>query len=156
MVTPVPPLPRLEAAIANCHQQLQAAPGWHGGLPVAVLDRCWLRLQVLPVAELLQRFPVDASPHAPELVRFRELLERGVGMDDAEQSCWEEFGQEACHRALRRFWQAQQQPQYPWQLEEYLALLKRYQQLIAVGPRQLPLLVLPRQHGDERLQIHWI
>jgi hypothetical protein len=146
----------LEAAIADCRQQLQAAPGWHGGLPVALLDRCWLRLQVLPVAELLRRFPVDASPNAPELVRFRQLLERGIGMDDAEQSCWEEFGQEACHLALRRFWQAQQQPHYQWQLEDYLALLKRYQQSISLGPRLLPLLVLPRCNSGEQLQCHWI
>ena len=51
--------------------ELEAAPSWCGSLPVAVLERCWLRLRRVPVEQLATLLPPDASGEAPELVRYR-------------------------------------------------------------------------------------
>jgi hypothetical protein len=47
--------------------ELQRAPLWSGSLPVAVLERCWMRLRAIPVAALALELPPDASAAAPEL-----------------------------------------------------------------------------------------
>jgi len=133
-----------------------AAPRWDGELPVPVLNRSWLQLETLSVDALLRRFPVDSSAHAPELVRFRALLEQGMLADEAEQLCWQDFGPEACHRALRRYWQEQQQPSCLWSLEDYLTLIERYRCKLESGTPELPLLVLPRSHTLQRLSCHWL
>jgi hypothetical protein len=149
-------MPRLTARqneqVARCLDQLQASSVWHGGLPVLLLERCWLRLTPVPVEQLAQRLPPDSSRDAPELVQFRWLLGQGHSPSTAEQLCWLEFGPEACRQAQRRFWQAQEQGNQGWSLERYLDLLRQYRQRFdqaigAAGQRQLPLLVLARS-GD--------
>ena len=126
-------LPQLQKQLNNCQQDLKQAKNWHADLPVPLLDRCWLKLEVLKVAELLCRLPVDASAHAPELVRFQELRNQGHNPDLAKRICWDEFTAEACHLALRRYWEAQETPKYLWNLDSYLNLLRRYRSNVEQG-----------------------
>jgi hypothetical protein len=56
---------------------LQSSDHWHGGLPVLVLDRCWLRLEAIAVEELANKLPPDTSREAPELSRYSQLIEAG-------------------------------------------------------------------------------
>ena len=65
MASPLPPLPRLHLQLKHCWEILLDAPSWDGDLPVPVLDRSWLQLDILSIDALLGRFPVDSSAHAP-------------------------------------------------------------------------------------------
>ncbi|WP_411875995.1 hypothetical protein [Vulcanococcus limneticus] len=148
--------PRLRQRLDRLLAQQQREKLWHGELPVLLLERCWLRLEVVPVRRLAQVLPPDASPEAPELVRFRELRRQGLTAELAQERCWEEFGREACSRALRRFWRAQDQPGPGWTLERYLLLLDLYRRhLQTPGPRPLPLLVLARAGSAEPHRLEW-
>lgn len=149
-------LPELQQQLCSCWRQLSQAKCWNANLPVPLLNRCWLRLEVLEVGNLLKRLPVDASAHAPELVRFQQLLRQGLNSEQAERLCWEEFTAEACHLALRRYWEAQQNPQYLWNLSNYLDLLGRYRKNFEQGNCSLPLLILPRSNDQMKLICHWI
>jgi hypothetical protein len=125
--------------------ELQAAEQWHGGLPLLILERCWLRLSAVPIQDLARRLPPDSSREAPELVLYRALLAAGHGPLQAEQLCWLEFGMEACRQAQRRLWDVQERGNHDWTLERYLDLLRQYRQRFAQEhPRPLPLLVLAR------------
>lgn len=133
----------------SCLAALQSAPAWSGELPVLLLNRCWLRLTVLPVDQLARQVPPDLSRAAPELERYRQLLEAGWPAWHAQQQCWLEFGAEACQQALRRFWQAQEQPTHGWTLQRYLDFLREYRHCFASqSPRPIPLLVLARRSGS--------
>ena len=137
---------RQEANVALAH--LQGAHSWTGQLPVLLLNRCWLRLTIIPVERLALELPPDLSRAAPELERYRELLDAGWPGWQAQQECWLEFGPEACHQALRRFWAAQEQPCGGWTLQRYLEFLSDYRRRFRQQrPRPLPLLVLARQWG---------
>ena len=57
---------------------------------------------------------------------------------------------------LRRFWQEQQQPSCLWSLDDYLTLVERYRRTLESGQPELPLLVLPRRDGKQRLSCHWL
>lgn len=128
---------------------LQRAVAWSGQLPVLLLNRCWLRLTVIPVERLALELPPDLSRAAPELVRYRELIEAGFPAWQAQQQCWLDFGPEACHQALRRFWNAQEHPSHGWTLQRYLDFLSDYRHRFASHcPRPLPLLVLARPSGQ--------
>jgi hypothetical protein len=130
-----------EAALAS----LQEESTWSGQAPVLLLNRCWLRLTVLPVERLALELPPDLSRAAPELERYRELMASGASAWQAQQVCWLEFGPEACHQALRRFWNAQERPCHGWTLQRYLACVSEYRHRFASQrPRPLPLLVLGR------------
>ena len=152
----LPLLPRLQQQLKICQARVMDADEWHGNLPVPVLDRSWLQLEVIGVGQVLERFPADSSVHAPELIRFRSLLQQNMPADEAEQQCWDEFGPEACHLALRRFWLSQQRPTQLWSLEDYLELMGRYRDSFREESRVMPLLVLPRREDTQRLQCHWI
>ena len=148
----------LEEHLQQLHHALAELDGcdhWHGGLPVLLLERCWLRLSRVSVEHLAQRLPPDCSQEAPELCRYRELVAAGRSAWDAERLCWEDFGAEACREALRRFWAAQERGTQGWTLETYLDLLQQYRQRFALGgPRPVPLLVLARREGPARLGRH--
>ncbi len=153
-------LPRQRREAARQLARVQLAPSWQGDLPVLLLDRCWLRLEVVPIAELCHRLPPDASREAPELVRYRELLDKGMAALVAEQLCWREFGPQACHQAQRRFWSACEHGRRVWTLADFLSLLEGYRSRFAnCRPRPLPLLVLARE-GEAlrggRHQLHWL
>jgi hypothetical protein len=133
-----------------CLDAVGRASAWHGQLPVLLLNRCWLRLTVVPVERLALELPPDLSRAAPELERYRALVEAGHSAWQAQQLCWLEFGAEACQQALRRFWTAQERHRCGWSLERYLDLLNDYRERFASErPRPIPLIVLSRPaRGD--------
>ena len=148
--------PRLQRQAEELLQQQQRQTQWHGDLPVLLLDRCWLQLRRIAVAELAQVLPPDSSADAPELVRFRELRQQGVPHLEAQQSCWQEFGRQSCTEALHRFWQAQERGNRGWTLSAYLHLLERYRQLLLTeGPTPVPILVLGRHDSGEHHRLQW-
>ena len=127
--------------------QLQRAREWHGGLPVLLLNRCWLRLTVVPVERLALELPPDLSHAAPELERYRALIQAGHPAWQAQQLCWLEFGAEACQQALRHYWTTRDQQRCGWSLERYLFLLHDYRARFASDqPRPLPLIEIGRAH----------
>lgn len=137
--------PRQRRDLNRHWRELQDHSRWSEGLPVLLLDRCWLRLTVESLADLARRLPPDTSGEAPELARYRELRQRGLGGWEAQQRCWEEFGAEACREAQWRFWSAREAGNRGWTLERYLALRAEYRQRWRLErPRRLPLLVLGR------------
>lgn len=132
---------------------------WHDGLPVLLLDRCWLRLTPVPLRELLLRLPPDASREAPELVRYRELLAAGQPSWAAQQHCWDDFGTQACRQALLRFWAVQERGDRGWTLASYLSLRREYRHRFRQAPGPLlPLLVLARADAprSEVHTLHWL
>lgn len=137
--------------------ELASAPGWHGGLPVVLLDRPWLRLRAVPVAELAMVLPPNASADAPELERYRQLIARGQPAWIAQLQCWEEYGQASCQAAQRRLWQSQEQGRLGWTLAHYSALLASYRASLEPGvSRRLPLLVLAEPQGRTSHQLLWL
>jgi hypothetical protein len=139
-----------------CHQ-LTTAPGWHGDLPVVLLERCWLRLRAVTVATLADAVPTDTSAEAPELMRWRQLRQEGIDPWSAQLTCWHEFGAQACQQAQRRHWQQREQHPCGWTFADYLSLLRRYRQELETGTsRCLPLLVLRRPDGEQRHTLHWL
>lgn len=141
----------------GCLEELGRAPGWSGALPVVLLERCWLRLRRLTVAELACRLPPDAAAEAPELARYRELVAGGLSGWAAELRCWDEFGASSCQAAQRRLWQRQEQGNHGWTLERYGDLVRTYRHSVeTAGPRRLPLLVLARPDSPEPHQLHWL
>jgi hypothetical protein len=148
--------PRLQAEADRLVSALQSEVRWHGDLPVLLYERCWLRLQRVPVQRLALVLPPDASADAPELVRFRTLKRAGLTELEAQQQCWREFGRQACSEALRRYWQRQDLGNRGWTLPAYLELIRHYRRrLEAPGDTPLPLLVLGRQETQEPHRLHW-
>ena len=148
--------PRLQRQADAWLEQLQHERSWDGARPVLLLNRCWLQLEPVPVAELSRRLPPDCSAEAPELRRYRELLEQGASDLKAQECCWQEFGRSACAEALRRFWREQERGNRGWTLAAYLALVRDYRrQLEQAGPTPMPLLVLARPDSPEPHQLLW-
>ena len=149
--------PRLELELARRLHQHQQERYWHGELPVLLLERCWLKLQAIPVERLAAELPPDCTAAAPKLEAFRHCCREGLSQEAAEAHCWREFGEEACRLALKRHWQAQERGHGGWTLETYLAFLARYQQSFAAsGPRPLPLLILARAGTAEPHRLLWL
>jgi hypothetical protein len=148
--------PALRQRIEQLLEAQQSQRGWGAERPVLLLERCWLRLKTVPVAQLAVALPPDSSAEAPELSRFRQLRTEGFEGLAAQEQCWREFGREACSEALRRFWRAQEQGNHGWTFERYLELLEHYRRhLEAEGPRPVPLLVLARQGSGAPHDLHW-
>lgn len=149
--------PGQQAHVQQLLAEQQGQASWHGGVPVLVLERCWLRLRATPVEQLARLLPPDSTAEAPELVRFRELRQQGLSEGAAQAHCWEEFGPAACQLALRRHWQALEGPHHGWTLDAYLTFLRTYRARFAAGQeRPLPLLVLGRRGSQEPHRIHWL
>jgi hypothetical protein len=146
---------RQRAEVNHWLDQLDASAHWHGQLPVLLLERCWLRLSAVRVEDLARRLPPDSSWNAPELVHYRQLVDRGHSPLAAEQLCWLEFGTEACRQAQLRLWGAQELGNQGWTLESYLRLLRDYRRRFETGEMgQLPLLVLARRDEGRKGSVH--
>lgn len=147
--------PAQEREVMQRLAALQVSPAWHGGLPVLLLERCWLRLSWVAVEDLARRLPPDSSREAPELERYRQLLGCGHPGWQAQQLCWEEFGAQACREALVRYWDSREQGRQGWTLQHYLDLLSEYRRRFeSQRPRTLPLLVLARSAEGQRREAH--
>ena len=94
---------RQQAQLLDWAVELQAAPNWVGNLPVALLERCWLRLRRISLEQLALVLPPDASAEAPELVRYRAWIAAGQPAWSAQLRCWQEFGQPACQGRCATF-----------------------------------------------------
>ena len=139
------------------HQLLGAARQWHGQLPVVLLDRCWLQLRAVAVEDLARVLPPDSSADAPELVRYRDLIEAGEPSWAAQIQCWQDFGAAAFQQALQRFWDQQERGNHDWTLTTYLQLVESYREPWTNGKtRRLPLLVLARANQAESHRLHWL
>ena len=137
-------------------REVGQAKSWSWSLPVLLHERSWLRLMQIRLNQLYRYLPPDGREDAPELVRFRTLIEEGFDALQAQQHCWDEFGMEDCQRALRRFWDGQSQNCHGWTLRRYLALVTRYRRSIDAGATAVPLLVLAQQGSDDFHQLHWV
>lgn len=136
--------------------QLQQATAWSGSLPVALLEPAWRRLRAVPLERLAATLPPELAAEAPELQRYRQLVAEGWSAWEAQQQCWQEFGNEACQRALRQLWQRLEQPQRGWSLADYFELLQTYRrQLESTQPRRLPLLLVDPSGGNPH-QLLWL
>jgi hypothetical protein len=148
--------PRLQQRAEQLIEQTQQQRCWNGDLPVLLLERCWLRLQVVSVGELARRLPPDSTAEAPELVRFRELRRGGAGNLEAQELIWQEFGRERCAEALRRYWSAQDRGNHGWTLSRYLQLIDRYREGVeSSGATPIPLLLLARSGSSDSHELHW-
>ncbi|QEY31425.1 hypothetical protein EVJ50_03325 [Synechococcus sp. RSCCF101] len=150
--------PQLLERMQESLSLLRSSPGWHGGLPVGVLDRCWRSLRLTSLDDLPAELPPDASGEAPELVRYRDCLERGLSRWRAELVCREEFGDEPWRWALRRYWTALDETRGRWTLASYLALRHRYRERFGSGPadRCCPVLILARPGSGDSHQLGWL
>ncbi|MFN9644631.1 MAG: hypothetical protein ACK6BG_05805 [Cyanobacteriota bacterium] len=147
-------LPQARAALHSVRQ----AREWSGQLPVLLLNRCWLRLTVVPVERLALALPPDLSRDAPELAHYRTLIEAGHTPFQAQQLCWREFGPEACQQALRTYWRSLESRAHGgWTLERYLSVLAAYREAFASDQfRPLPLIVLARPSTVEDHGLFWL
>lgn len=147
---------RQQRQLRQWQRQLQQAEAWSGELPVALLEPAWLRLRAVPVQQLAVALPPELAAEAPELVRYRQLTAQGWPAWEAEQQCWQDFGSDACQRALRQLWQRLERPERGWSLDDYLALLQAYRhQLESDQPRRLPLLLID-PGGSEPHRLLWL
>ena len=147
---------RQRVGLSEIFDEVRLASGWSWQLPVLLQERSWLRLMRINLRDLSRHLPPDGSEEAPELSRFRDLLEQGIDPLQAQQRCWAEFGMEDCHRALRRYWDCNGSLRDGWTLSRYLDLVSRYRHRIDHGETVLPLLVLAQQGSREGHRLHWV
>jgi hypothetical protein len=153
--------PRQRDQLNGWIAELREASTWSGTLPVALLERCWLRLRAIPIADLALELPPDATAAVPELQRYRQLISQGLPGWSAQIQCWEEFGAANCQAAQRRFWQCRDRGNHGWTLARYAALVETYRRSVELGSenrsrRRLPLLVLARAGSRDAHTLHWL
>lgn len=134
----------------------RAAAEWTWDFPVLLRDRCWLRLDRIPLRQLQTVLPPDAREEAPELMHYRRLLADGLSPLVAQQVCWHDFGMEDCQRALHGFWQSQECHHHGWTASRYRQLVGAYRERFERGVMSVPMLVLARTGSGETHQLHWI
>ena len=88
--------PHQQDLLADLSARQQLLNRWDGDRPIALLERCWLRLRIHPISKLSAVLPPDNSGDAPELIHFRNLIRAGFSRAEAEEQCWEDFGKKAC------------------------------------------------------------
>ena len=132
------------------------AKSWSWELPVLLRDRCWLRLDRIQLSQLMRQLPPQGREEAPELVRYRLLIEEGFEPLTAQQTCWNEYGMEDCQRALRAYWRSQEQADHGWTARRYRQLVSLYRNRIERGVATVPMLVLARRDSTEQHQVLWI
>ena len=135
---------------------IRQANSWSWELPVLLRDRCWLRLDRVQLSQLKRVLPPDGRDEAPELMHYRLLVNEGIDPLMAEQTCWQEFGMEDCHRALHDYWQSRMESDHGWTARRYRQLVSLYRDRIEAGMTTVPMLILARKESSEDHQIHWI
>ncbi len=147
---------RQRSGIGPILEEVRRAQEWSWQLPVLLHESSWLRLMRVSLSQLCRHLPPDGREDAPELERFRNLIAGGADALEAEQVCWAEFGMEDCQRALRRFWEGEDQIGHGWTMRRYLGLVSRYRQCVESGVPTLPMLVLAQQGSREQHQLFWV
>ena len=84
---------RQRLGLSEIFDEVRLASGWSWQLPVLLQERSWLRLMRINLRDLSRHLPPDGREDAPELSRFRALLQQGVDRYK-QQCCWAEFGME--------------------------------------------------------------
>ena len=147
---------RQRLALFGVLEEVRQARSWSWRLPVLLHDRCWLRLSRIRLDQLQRWLPPDGGGDAPELIRYRELLNTGDSPLQAQQRCWLEFGTQDCQRALKGFWVSQDTCRHGWTTTRYLDLLSRYREMFEAGDTAVPMLVLARAGSRERHKLCWV
>ena len=147
---------RQRSGVGAILEEVSRARAWSWQLPVLLHESSWLRLMRISLSQLRCHLPPDGREDAPELERFRNLIAEGADMLEAEQVCWAEFGMEDCQRALRRFWDGQDQICHGWTMRRYLELVSRYRRCVESGVPTLPVLVLAQQGSRETHRLFWV
>ena len=70
--------PRLRRRVERLLEEQQEQPGWHGGLPVLLLERCWQEFGREACTEALRRFwsAQEQGNHGWTLERYLHLVEQ--------------------------------------------------------------------------------
>ena len=129
---------------------------WSFNLPVLILNRCWLKLEKIKLADLKLRLPPDSSGEAPEILLYYRLLNNGKNPLLAVQECWDQFGMEDYYRALRNCWRMNDLGNNGWTFNKYIKLISQYRSNIYNSNNIIPLIILARQESTEEHQIRWI
>ncbi len=129
---------------------------WSFDLPVLLLDRPWLKLEKLSLAELFFRIPPDFSEELPEIIFYNELIKQGKTLLTAAQECWYEFGMEDFYRALRHRWTVVDCGNNGWTYKKYIALINQYQFNIEKAINKIPLIILAYPDSKENHKLLWI
>ncbi len=128
---------------------------WSTQLPVFLLNRCWLKLEKISIAELSGRLPPDNSEEAPELVFYQNLIKNGHNPILALHESWDQFGIEEFHRALRIYWARREAGNNGWTFKKYIKLITTYRRNIKDSIISAPVLVLARDSKGEGHRITW-
>ena len=142
-------------SIAASYQTL-IGKNWSLEHPVFLFDRCWLRLEHVDVDKLIIRLPPDNSAEAPELIKYNQLILKGIDHLLAIQECWLEFGIEDFHRAIRNFWNFQDKGNNGWTYKIYRETISCYRRSFKHGKPSMPLIVLARSNTTEKHSVAWI
>ncbi len=141
----------LKSTFENFHEQV-----WSFNLPVLILERSWLKLEEIVLEDLAKRLPPDNSQEAPELVRYSQLTRKGVDPLIAIQQCWNEFGIEDFHRALRKSWDWKDRGNNGWTYNKYNLLIKKYKRNVIESIQTIPLIVIPSRESKEEYNLSWL
>ena len=129
---------------------------WSYNHPVFLLDRCWLRLEEICLAQLGERLIYDNSLNSPELVKYNKHIREGTNNLLAVQKCWHEFGMQDFHRALRNHWDWKERGNNGWTFDKYLYLIKYYKTAIEKSNILIPLIILARKDSKENHVLKWV
>ena len=147
---------RQRQGLIDIVREVRTSTAWSWTLPVLLHDPSWLRLLRIDLSELRRCLPPDGRHEAPELIRYRALLNEGVDALLAQQTCWDEFGMKDCQRALQLFWAGEDQTSHGWTISRYLELVSQYKQLFEQGHATVPMLVLAQKDSRDDHELHWV
>ncbi len=146
---------RHSQTIKSTWEGLSGKP-WSLDSPVFLFDRCWLRLEKIQLSQLSKRLPTDNSCEAPELIKYKQLLEERSDNLLAVQECWAEFGIEDFHRAIRNYWYWQDKGNHGWTFNVYSNLISQYKLSFKETTILIPLIILGRRNSPEKHVVAWL
>ena len=128
---------------------------WSLEFPIFIFDRCWFKLNKIKIMDLYRNLKPDNSEEAPELIRYKQLINEGIDSIIAVQQCWHEYGMEDFHLALRKSWDWKGRGNNGWTFKTYINLITKYRSLIESSNTSIPLIILARSSNDIH-KIEWI